>query len=83
MDPQVERFFRLDDKVIRSSYRSAITLRNADLKSQVLLETIVRGLIPHPIDSMYDQTIRYITMRDCCLTDDSFSTMLNLIHESE
>ena len=32
MDPQVERYFKLDDKIIRQQYRHQIAIRNSDFK---------------------------------------------------
>ena len=69
IDPQIERFLKIDQATLRSQYRQYISLQDVEMRNEVTADKVIGSIIPYKIDRDHDQTIRYIRLEDCRLND--------------
>ena len=83
MDPQVERFLKLESATLRSKYRAHVRLLDVDLQNGVTAQAVVRSIIPFTVDAEHDQTICDLGIQNCGLTDDSVSMIIESFFTNE
>ena len=57
IDPQIERFLKMTEEVLKQQYRASVVLKDSRLASKEIYEPIINGIFPHAIDREFDQTI--------------------------
>ena len=71
MDPQIERFLKVDQAMLKTKYREIVNFNMTDLSNEEVTENVIGGMIPYKIDVELNQTIRQISITKCQLTDKS------------
>merc|ERR1711861_57272 len=51
MNPQVERFLKLEPATLRTKYRAHVSLEGVDLSNGITAQAVVRSIIPFKVDA--------------------------------
>lgn len=82
MDAQIFKFFKLNERIMRTKYRQQVQLVNTDLKNDQIAENVLSGIFPHRVSSDYDQIVQVIKLVDCGLSDASISNLFSILMNS-
>jgi len=72
---------------LRSQYRQYVSLQNVDMGDdrfgRITAEKVIGSIIPFKIDRDHDQTIRYIRLEDCRLSDGMVDDIIRNLKEHQ
>lgn len=81
IEPQIERFLKVDMKELKTQYRQLVELEGLDLQNQDVSSKVIGAVLPYKIDREHDQTIREISIVQCKLTDESLATLVTCLKD--
>jgi hypothetical protein len=82
INPIVERFFKVSQDTLRTQYRQVVSLKDLHMESLKVMNFIISGIVPYKIDRDHDQTIEYIYIENCNLSDEAVQTLIEILKDT-